>query len=151
MNEQTSESTTPAVEPNPSIMAHVSIGTNRFGAAVAFYDKVLATLGAKRIVDVPGVAIAWGRQFPEFFVQIPYNQQAAETANGVHFAFLADSQKVVEDFYAAGIAAGATCDGEPGPRPDYSEAYYGCFMRDLEGNKIEAMHWDFSKAPVTTA
>ena len=150
MNEQTTESSQ-GMEPNPSIMAHVSIGTNRFDEAAAFYDKVLATLGAKRIVDLPGHAIAWGRQFPEFFLQIPYNQEAAETANGIHFAFLADSQEMVREFYQAGLAAGATCDGEPGPRPDYSEAYYGCFMRDLEGHKIEAMHWDFSKAPVTAA
>lgn len=136
---------------NPSIMAHVSIGTNRFEDAVVFYDRVLATLGAKRIVEIPGTAIAWGREFPEFWVQIPYNQQAAETANGVHFAFLADSKDMVSAFYQTGLASGATCDGPPGPRPLYSDAYYGCFLRDLEGHKIEAMYWDYSKAPVDAA
>ena len=136
---------------NPSIMAHVSIGTNRFEDAVQFYDQLLATLGAKRIVDMPGMAVAWGREFPEFWVQIPYNQQAAETANGIHFAFLADNQAMVDAFYQAGMAAGASCDGPPGPRSDYSDAYYGCFLRDLEGHKIEAMYWDYSKAPVDAA
>jgi len=79
----------------------------------AFYDNVLATLGAVRIVQVPGFAIAWDKQFPEFRVQIPYNQQAAETANGVHFAFLADSKEVVDQFYKTALDAGAKCGGEP--------------------------------------
>ncbi len=136
---------------NPSIMAHVSIGTNRYEQAIAFYDKLLATLGARRIVEVPGFAIAWGKQFPEFWVQLPYNGAKAETANGSHFAFLADSKEMVDQFYKAGIDEGATEDGAPGPRKDYTNAYYGCFLRDLEGHKIEAMYWDYSKAPVTSA
>lgn len=147
MNEQVSAENASS----PSIMAHVSIGTNRFDEAIEFYDKVLATIGATRIVEIPGIAIAYGKQFPEFWVQIPYNQQAAEVANGVHFAFLADSKEVVDAFYQAALDAGGVCDGRPGPREDYSEAYYGCFLRDLEGHKIEAMYWDFSKAPVTAA
>lgn len=136
---------------SPSIMAHVSIGTNQFEKAVAFYDKVLGALGAKRIVNVDGFAIAWGKEFPEFWVQKPYDGKAAETANGTHFAFLASSPEMVDNFYSVGMAEGATDDGKPGPRTEYSEAYYGCFMRDLEGHKIEAMYWDFGKAPVTQA
>ena len=149
MSEQSTAETVAAA--NPSIMAHVSIGTNNFEQAVAFYDKVLASIGAKRIVEVPGFAIAWGKQFPEFWVQNPYNGEQAETANGSHFAFLADSKEMVDQFYKAGIDEGATDDGAPGPRKDYTEAYYGCFLRDLEGHKIEAMYRDFSKAPVTAA
>ncbi len=136
---------------SPSIMSHVSIGSNRFAEAVQFYDKVLATLGARRIVEVPNSAIAWGKQFPEFWVQVPYNGEQAETANGTHFAFLAESQSMVNAFYEAAINEGASDDGAPGPREEYTEAYYGCFVRDPEGHKIEAMHWDFAKAAVTTA
>ncbi len=136
---------------NPSILAHVSLGTNQFDKAVEFYDKVLAVIGARRIVEVPGLAISWGRQFPEFWVQLPHDQGRAATANGTHFAFLAASEEEVQQFHAAGLAAGATDDGLPGPRPHYSDAYYGCFLRDLEGHKIEAMYWDFSKAPVSAA
>lgn len=133
----------------PSILGHVSIGTNQFEKAVAFYDRVLATIGAKRIIEIDGFAIAWGKQFPEFWVQKPHDGQVAETANGIHFAFLATSKQMVDDFYSAGIANGARDDGKPGPRVEYSEAYYGCFMRDLEGHKIEAMYWDEATAPVT--
>lgn len=134
---------------SPSIMAHVSIGTNKFDEAVAFYDKLMTIIGAKRIVEVPGLAISWGKQFPEFWVQLPHDGGTAETANGTHFAFLADSKEMVDAFYLAGLDAGAKDDGAPGPRPDYTDAYYGCFLRDLEGHKIEAMYWDYSKAPAT--
>jgi len=132
----------------PSIMGHVSIGTNQFDKAVDFYDKVLATIGAHRVLEVGGYAVAWGKQFPEFWVQKPHNGKPAETANGIHFAFLASSVEMVDNFFAVGMASGATDEGKPGPREEYSEAYYGCFMKDLEGHKIEAMYWDEAKSPV---
>jgi len=136
---------------NSSIMAHVSVGSNQYEKAITFYDRVLAAIGAKRVVEIPGVAVAWGKQFPEFWVQLPHDGGLAETANGVHFAFLADSPAMVDAFYAEAIAAGATDDGKPGPRREYSAAYYGCFAHDLDGHKIEAMYWDFSKADVSDA
>ncbi len=125
---------------SPSIMSHVSVGTNNFERAVAFYDRVLATVGARRIMDHPG-AVAYGKQFPEFWVQRPFNEQEARPGNGQHFAFLAASTDQVQEFYDAAMKAGATSDGEPGPRPDYGPHYHGCFVFDLDGNKIEAMHW----------
>ncbi|TJZ69789.1 VOC family protein [Chitiniphilus eburneus] len=130
----------------PSIMSHVSIGTNRYTEAIAFYDAVMPTIGARRILEVPGVeAVAYGKQFPEFWVQSPIDGQPANVGNGTHFGFIAPSQQSVDDFYAAAIAAGARGDGAPGPRPHYGEAYYGCFVRDLDGHKIEANFWDMSK------
>ena len=135
------------MESNPSIMSHVSIGTNDFGRSTQFYDAVLPTLGAKRVYEPEGLpdgsfAVAYGSVFPEFWVNTPCDGKKAETANGVHFAFLAQSREAVDAFWAAAIKAGATPDGEPGPRPHYGEPYYGCFVRDLDGHKIEAMHWD---------
>lgn len=128
---------------NPSIMSHVSVGTNDFDKAVAFYDSVLATVGAKRVMDLTEFgAMAYGKAFPEFWVNKPMDEGKAQTANGVHFAFLADSKDAVHAFWDAAMAAGATGDGEPGPRPHYGQAYYGCFVKDLDGHKIEAMFWD---------
>lgn len=126
---------------NPSIMSHVSIGTNRFAEATAFYDSALAVLGARRVLDLPTV-VAYGRAFPEFWVHPPHNGEEASVGNGTHFAFLADSQEQVDAFYSAALRAGAIPEGEPGPRPAYGEAYYGCFVRDPDGHKVEAMHWD---------
>ncbi|MCZ6656774.1 MAG: VOC family protein [Gammaproteobacteria bacterium] len=122
---------------NPSIMHHVSIGVTDHAASVAFYEKVLATIGAKKIFDFPN-AVAFGKQFPEFWVQLPGDGQAAGTANGTHFAFIAPSKEAVQAFYDTALEAGGSGDGEPGPRPDYGPDYYGCFVRDLDGHKIEA-------------
>lgn len=127
---------------NPSIISHVSLGTNRFEEAVAFYDKVLGALGIGRVLDLTEHgAIAYGRAFPEFWIQLPHDRQPAQAANGVHVAFLAETPAEVDAFHAAAIEAGATDDGAPGPRPHYGEQYYGCFVRDLDGHKIEAMAW----------
>ena len=126
---------------SPSIMSHVSIGTNRFDEAVEFYDQVLATIGASRIMEHEG-AVAYGKSFPEFWVQKPIDGARADRANGTHFSFLAANREQVQAFYDAGLAAGGTDDGPPGPRPEYGVAYYGCFLMDLDGHKIEAMYWD---------
>ena len=109
---------------------------------MAFYDKVLAPLGIKRVLDLSEHgAVAYGRAFPEFWVQAPCDGQRAQAANGVHVAFLAASPQQVQAFHAAALAAGGTDDGAPGPRPHYGKEYYGCFVRDLDGHKIEAVAW----------
>ena len=86
-------------------------------------------------------AVAYGRAWPEFWIQAPCDGQPAQAANGVHLAFLALTREQVQAFHAAALAAGGTDDGPPGPRPHYGEQYYGCFVRDLDGHKIEAMVW----------
>ncbi len=127
--------------PSPSIISHVSIGTNDFDKARAFYDAVMPSVGAKVHMEHPG-AIAYGRQFPEFWLCVPHDGKPASIGNGFHMGFIADNKQQVHAFYDAAIAAGATCDGPPGPRPLYGEPYYGCFVRDLDGHKIEAAFWD---------
>lgn len=126
---------------NPSIMSHVSIGTNDYDRAVRFYDAVLPTLGAKRILEHPG-AIAWGKAYPEFWVQTPIDGRPATVGNGTHIGFLATSRQAVDAFYRAALAAGARDDGAPGGRPHYGAPYYGCFVRDPDGHKVEAAFWD---------
>ena len=127
---------------NPSIMSHVSVGTNHFEKAVQFYDQVLATIGAKRVHDLSEhKAMAYGKQYPEFWVQAPHNGKEAQVGNGAHFAFFASTKEQVHAFYEIAVKLGASPDGEPGPRPHYGQQYYGCFVRDLDGNKIEAMAW----------
>ncbi|AYF88525.1 VOC family protein [Pseudomonas sp. DY-1] len=131
---------------NPSILSHISLGTNDFDRAVAFYDKVLPTLGCKRIMEHPG-AVAYGREYPEFWVQSPIDGRPASVGNGTHIGFFAPSKEAVLAFFEAALDAGATGDGQPGPRPEYGEPYYGCFVRDLDGHKIEAAFWDMELDP----
>lgn len=128
---------------NPSIMSHVSIGTDDLDRATAFYDKVMATLGCRRVEQFPG-AVAYGKAYPEFWVQKPIDGYPASTGNGTHFGFFASSKDMVHAFHAAALEAGATDHGAPGPRPHYGPQYYGCFVRDLDGHKIEAAFWDES-------
>ena len=59
---------------NQSIISHVSVGTNDFERAIAFYDAVLTTLGCQRIMEHPGT-VAWAKSFPEFWVHIPIDGQ----------------------------------------------------------------------------
>ena len=132
----------------PSILSHISIGTNNFERAVGFYDKVLPTLGCKRIMEHPG-AVAYGKQFPEFWVQIPIDGKSATTGNGTHLGFIAPTKGAVHAFHEAALAAGGEDDGAPGPRPLYGEPYYGCFVRDLDGHKVEAAFWDMKLANQT--
>ena len=131
--------------PNPSILSHVSLGTDDLQRAATFYDAVLAPLGCRRIMEHSD-AIAYGRAWPEFWINRPFDERAASVGNGTHIAFNAASRDEVDAFHKAGIAAGATDDGPPGPRPDYGAPYYGCFLRDPDGHKIEATFWDLDLA-----
>jgi len=126
---------------NPNIISHVSIGTNNFDRAVSFYDKVLATLDCKRIMEHPG-AVAYGKEFPEFWVQTAIDGKSASVGNGSHVGFVSASKQAVDAFYQAAIGVGGVDDGSPGPRAEYGEPYSGCFVRDLDGHKIEAAFWD---------
>ena len=130
---------------NPSCLSHVSLGTNDLERARKFYSKVLGTLGYKLLMEHPGAA-AYGEAYPEFWVQTPFDGKPASVGNGIHVGFAADSRDAVDVFFREALAAGATPDGDPGHRHEYSEAYYGCFVRDPDGNKIEATYWDWEIA-----
>lgn len=129
----------------PGVISHVSIGTNDLDRSLKFYDSVLPAVRCERKEEVPG-AVAYGYKFPEFWVGKPLDGQPATVGNGSHFSFIALSKEDVHAFYEAAIKAGGICDGKPGPRPEYGEPYYGCFIRDPDGHKIEAAFWDFSLA-----
>jgi catechol 2,3-dioxygenase-like lactoylglutathione lyase family enzyme len=132
-------------EDNPSMLSHVSIGTNDFDRAVAFYDRVMPALGCGRVMEHPG-AVAYGKRYPEFWVQVPIDGRPATVGNGTHVGFLAPSKAAVDAFHRAALEAGAADEGAPGPRPHYGQPYYGCFVRDPDGHKVEASFWDFELA-----
>lgn len=136
---------------NPSILSHTSLGTSDMSKASVFYDAVMATIGATRmhevvLEDAALVAVAYGKFFPEFWIQIPDNNQPAAVGNGIHVGFTATDEKSVKAFYDAALAHGGEDAGAPGARPHYGPEYYGCFVRDPDGNKIEATFWDMSKS-----
>jgi len=121
-------------------ISHVSLGTNDFARAKAFYDAVLATLDIRCVMDWPGGA-GYGKKFPEFWIQAPHDGKPASVGNGTHVCFNAAYEAQVEAFYAKALEMGGRDDGAPGVRKEYSESYFAAFVRDLDGNKVEAVCW----------
>lgn len=120
------------------ILNHVSLGTNNLTLAIKFYDAVLAPLGIARTHTIENEAAAYGEQF-EFWIGCSCTSQAASSGNGTHIAFNAPSRKAVDAFHSMAIEFGGKCEGPAGTRPEYGEGYYAAYVRDLDGNKIEAV------------
>ena len=123
------------------MLHHVSVGVRDVARAATFYDPVLKALGYKRVMDYSPGAIAYGesRDKPEFWIGLPHDQREPTGGNGTHVGFAAKSKGAVNKFHEAALRAGGSNNGEPGPRPDYGPAYYGAFIYDLDGNKLEAV------------
>jgi catechol 2,3-dioxygenase-like lactoylglutathione lyase family enzyme len=120
------------------MLHHVSVGVSEVERATRFYDSVLGTLGYKRVMEFMPYAVAYGDRAPEFWVQLPSDRNPASVGNGVHIGFAAKSKEAVEAFHRAALAAGGKDEGAAGPRPDYGPDYFGAFVRDPDGNKLEA-------------
>lgn len=120
-----------------AMFTHVTVGTNELGRARIFYDKVLSTLGYKRLKDLGEGGSIWGESAPEFFVLKPANGQSACFANGGTISFAAKNRTAVAAFHKAALAAGGTDEGAVGTR-DWAPNAYAAYARDLDGNKIAA-------------
>lgn len=120
------------------MLHHVSIGVADVERAAKFYDAVLGALGYKRVAEYMPYAVAYGVTSPSFWVQLPSNKEAASVGNGSHVSFSARSTHAVDNFHQTALENGGTDEGAPGRRPDYGPDYYGAFVLDLDGNKIEA-------------
>ncbi|MFO1190366.1 MAG: VOC family protein [Alphaproteobacteria bacterium] len=122
------------------VIDHVSVGVADLARATAFYDPVLAALGLRRVMEVPGRPIGYGGERPFFWVGRPFDAgRAAGPGGGVHIALRAEDRAMVDAFYEAAMAHGGTDDGKPGLRPHYTPNYYAAFVLDPDGNKIEAV------------
>jgi catechol 2,3-dioxygenase-like lactoylglutathione lyase family enzyme len=117
---------------------HLSLGTNDARRARAFYDPVLAVIGL-RLIREDDDAVHYGTGDILFSLIAPVDGRPASPGNGVHIAFAAHDRPMVQEFHRAALAHGGTDDGAPGLRPEYDGNYYGAFVRDPDGNKIEAM------------
>ena len=122
---------------------HVSLGVSDLDKSAAFYDAVLGELGYTRQHEVEGITLAYGEQWPEVWITLPLDtEHPASGGNGTHIAFTAESPAAVDAFHRVAMAMGAQDDGTPGLRPDYGPTYYGAFVLDLDGNKIEACYFE---------
>jgi catechol 2,3-dioxygenase-like lactoylglutathione lyase family enzyme len=117
------------------MLDHVSIQCADLAASAAFYDSVLGAVGGSRMFDF-GSAIGYGRDFPTFWLG---PQQTGSGFRESHLAFTAPDRAAVDAFFAAATAAGAEVLHEPAVHPEYHEHYYGAFVRDPDGNNVEAV------------
>jgi catechol 2,3-dioxygenase-like lactoylglutathione lyase family enzyme len=117
---------------------HVSICVRDLDRAARFYQAVLATIGYRKLREEPHT-VGFGKTYPEFWINHRPGMVPAVTENGSHTAVRAPSARAVDAFHAAALAAGGECDGPPGPRPQYTPGYYAAFIRDPDGNRIEAV------------
>lgn len=117
---------------------HVSLGTNDVARSRAFYDAVLAVLGLRLLKASDGSA-DYGVSAVLFSLETPVDGKPATAGNGVHIAFDAGGRATVDEFHATALRHGGTDAGAPGLRPEYDPHYYGAFVLDPDGNKIEAV------------
>ena len=120
------------------MLDHISIQCADIKAGTAFYDTVLATLGGSRLMDF-GAVVGYGSgdsSIPDFWVGA---QSTGEGFRESHIAFRAPDRASVSSFFAAAVAAGAEALHEPRLWPEYHENYFGAFVRDPDGNNVEAV------------
>jgi len=114
---------------------HLAIQCGDITASVAFYDAVLAPLRGRRVLEV-GEAIGYGVDFPSFWLGPALTEGVAREA---HIAFRASSRAAVTAFFEAALAIGAEPLHAPRVWPEYHPTYYGAFVRDPDGNNVEAV------------
>lgn len=123
---------------------HVSLPVSDLEQGVTFYESVLSKIGFKKLVELPAT-VGFGRKYPELWLNHRPALDRQSIDDGFHVCLRARSADDVQAFHESAIAAGANCDGEPGPRPQYSANYYAAFIRDPDGNRLEVV--TFIEAP----
>ncbi|MBB6628929.1 VOC family protein [Nocardioides sp. KIGAM211] len=118
---------------------HFGINCADLAASAAFYDKVLGVLGYSRQMDVE-VAIGYGAGSPDFWIGVqPAEGPASGPNREIHVGFTAADAAAVRAFFEAATALGAEVLHEPRFFPEYHPSYYGAFVRDPDGNNVEAV------------
>lgn len=118
------------------MLDHISLQCADLAASARFYDAVLAPLGYRRVMDFGGL-IGYGADFPAFWIGL---FDSGDGFRESHVAFRAADRAAVDAFRDAAAGAGAEILHEPRVWPEYHPGYYGAFVRDPDGNNIEAVH-----------
>ncbi len=118
---------------------HISLAVADLARSAAFYEAVLAPLGLTKLVARESATVGFGKRYPEFWLNArPGIASQAETT-GTHICLRAPSEEAVRAFHEAALAQGGKDAGAPGSRQAAFTTYFGAFIFDLDGNKIEAV------------
>ena len=127
------------------MIGYVTLGTDDLDRARAYYDALLGTIGAKRLMqfgDEDGGFTMWGTSMakPAIVVTRPYDKGSSDCGNGNMIAIVMDDKAKVDAFHAKAIELGGTDEGQPGYRGDPSFGYYFAYFRDPDGHKLAAFN-----------
>jgi catechol 2,3-dioxygenase-like lactoylglutathione lyase family enzyme len=117
---------------------HVSLSVRDLAVSAAFYERLLAPLGYAKLLE-RSTAVGFGKKYPELWLNLRADMATVPANPGAHVALRARSEDAVRAFHTAALAAGGVSDGEPGPRQAAMTTYFGAFILDPDGNKIEAL------------
>jgi catechol 2,3-dioxygenase-like lactoylglutathione lyase family enzyme len=114
---------------------HVGLDVSDYAASRAFYERVLAPLGMRLMMEPAPNVGGFGDDFPFFWIA----ERRRGPDSGTHVAFTVEDHATVDAFHEAALAAGARDNGGPGIRELYHPTYYGAFVLDPDGNNVEAV------------
>ena len=118
---------------------HVSVAVSDLPRAMRFYEAVLGAIGYA-MLDIRGTTVGFGKKYSEVWINVRQDMNQIPAHSGAHICLRVRSQDQVDAFHAAALANGGASDGAPGLRPhDGANGYYAAFIRDLDGNRIEAV------------
>jgi catechol 2,3-dioxygenase-like lactoylglutathione lyase family enzyme len=122
------------------MLDHVSLGISDLARSRRFYDAALRPLGLVRIVNFEGRGSDYGAAPGSLGVEFTITAEAGVApSSGMHVCFRAGDREAVRDFHRAALASGGRDDGTPGLRPRYHDSYYGAFVLDPDGHRLEAV------------
>ncbi len=117
---------------------HVSIPVGDLRKSSAFYEATLSEIGFKLMASKEHT-VGFGKKYPEFWLNLRKNLTDKNISDGFHVCLRADSIEQINAFYTMALSLGASANGEPGFRKEYSNNYYAAFIMDFDGNRIEVV------------
>ena len=117
----------------------MTLGTNDWVKAEPFWDAIASALGLPLLFKYPGGAAYGEMTGVKIFIGPTFNGEPATNGNGTHVAFLSKDRATVDAFHKAALKHGGSDEGAPGLRPHYHANYYGAYVRDPDGNKLQAV------------
>ena len=118
------------------MVGYVTIGASDFDRSLAYYEALLATIGAKRLAEFDGFVLI-GRSMSEACIAVvrPFDGKPQSVGNGMMVALQLDSNEQVDALHAKALELGGSDEGAPGDR---GGIFYAAYFRDLDGNKLAA-------------
>jgi catechol 2,3-dioxygenase-like lactoylglutathione lyase family enzyme len=117
---------------------HVSVAVHDLNEGARFYEAVLGVIGYRKL-ETRARTVGFGKEHPEFWINLRAAMTPLAEDCGAHVGLRVRAAELVDAFHAAALKAGGQSDGMPGLRPQHGQGYYAAFIRDPDGNRIEAV------------